>query len=396
METSYVSAPLEGVRVIDITHVIAGPLCTQLLADAGATVIKVEPPGGEWARKYGHLTSTGATVMPYFTAYNRSKMSITIDLHSEAGLSTIKRLIGASDVVVQNYLPGTLPKLGLDLESSRAENPRLIVVSISLFGDSPFSQTLGRRGGHNDVAEAESGLLALTDPANPPAPRNVGDSSTGISAFGAVCAALYERERTGRGRHIGVSMVATAGLFNASGVVRAQVDLDRGSSSGYAGIGMFQAADGYVALGVNTDKLWERLVTAIGRTDLASNPRFSTNDARNARRDEANSELTSWTSQHTREEIVKVVGPTGVPCGAVRTTQEVVADPQSRELGIVFDADDGFGGTIATMGNPWGFVPVLPGIPKCGEHTEQVVRNVLDLDDATIAELAQAGAFGGQ
>jgi len=390
--------PLNGVRVVDFTHVIAGPLCTQFLADAGATVIKIEPPQGEWSRINGALDTDDEShhVMPFFAAVNRSKESVVLDLRSEAGLSIAKKLIEASDVLVQNYSPGTLSRLGLDPERLRAEFPRLITVSVSLFGDSPIAQSLGRRGGITHVAEAQSGLMRNDNEPTAPEPkvRNVADPAAGIAGFGAVCAALYEREKTKRGRHVEVSMTATAAVFNACNVTVSQMSTTPNASH-YAGMGFYKAADGYVALGANSDHLWKRLVEVMGLRELSTDPRFSTLRERNSRADEADTALQQWTIERTREEIVEVVSPTGVACGSVRTVQEVIADPQSRELSILFDVDDGCGGTIASSGNPWGFSQPRPRLPFCGESTADVLRNFLSLDDRDLEELAASGAFGG-
>jgi crotonobetainyl-CoA:carnitine CoA-transferase CaiB-like acyl-CoA transferase len=264
-----------------------------------------------------------------------------------------------------------------------------------MFGDSPSAQALGLRGGITHVAESESGLMAddRRTSAPPLAVRNVADPAAGIAGFGAVCAALYEREKTTTGRHVEVSMTATAAVFNLVNVTAAQmssvVDANR-----YAGMGFYAAADGHVAFGANSDHLWARLVNAMGLTELASDPRFATLKERNSRADMADAAIEEWTSLRSREEIIAVVAPTGVACGSVRTVQEVIADSEARALGIVFDVDDGYGDLVASSGNPWGFVQPHPRFPKCGEGTADVLREMLGLGSEEAMELANAGAFG--
>ena len=253
------SGPLAGIRVIDFTHTLAGPFCTQLLADAGATVTKVEPPGGEWARRRGpkRAGADGRQISSYFAAVNRGKRDITLDLKTSSGQGFARALVAEADVLVENFSPGTMERLGLGLGELRERNERLITASISLFGGRETAGDLAERGGLAIVGEAESSLMSQhRDREGRPitTPYGLGDMASGLAAYGAIASALVERGRTGTGQHLDISMVRVLLSFNAISITGEQIspagDLESPGSSP-AGMGIFPASDGYVALGVN-------------------------------------------------------------------------------------------------------------------------------------------------
>jgi crotonobetainyl-CoA:carnitine CoA-transferase CaiB-like acyl-CoA transferase len=359
------SGPLAGLRVVDFTHVLAGPYCTQLLADAGATVVKVEPPSGEHARSRGaqRRRADGLAVSSFFAAVNRGKLSVAIDLKS-----------------VENFAPGTMARLGLDLAEMRARDPGLLTVSISLFGDAETAGPLASRGGLAIVAEAESTVASMTrhhdgTPVTPGIP--MGDMASGLAAYAAIVTALVERSRTGRGRHLEISMVRTLWALNSPAAVRAQMPDDGPSTKDLpAGYGVFPAADGFVAIGVNSDSLFTRLASAICRPDLAADPRFAGAAMRDQFADEINAVVAAWTRARAAQSIVEQLSRFDVPAGRVMTPTALLADQEMRAIGLVQTVADGLGGTIDTPSNPMGFSLAGAGIPRLNEHAGQILPEI--------------------
>jgi crotonobetainyl-CoA:carnitine CoA-transferase CaiB-like acyl-CoA transferase len=376
------SGPLAGLRVVDFTHVLAGPYCTQLLADAGATVVKVEPPGGEHARSRGaqRRRADGLAVSSFFAAVNRGKLSVAIDLKSADGLAAAMALVKSASVVVENFAPGTLARLGLDLAELRARDPGLLTVSISLFGDAGTAGPLASRGGLAIVAEGESTVASMTrhhdgTPVTPGMP--MGDMASGLAAYAAIVTALVERSRTGRGRHLEISMVRTLWALNSPAAVRAQMPDDGPSTKDLpAGYGVFPAADGFVAIGVNSDSLFTRLASAISRPDLAADPRFAGAAMRDQFADEINTVVAAWTRAREAQSIVEDLSRFDVPAGRVMTPAALLADQEMRAIGFVQTVADGLGGTIDTPSNPMGFSRAGAGIPRLNEHAGQILPEI--------------------
>ena len=276
------NGPLSGIRVVDFTHILAGPFCTQLLADAGASVIKIEPPGGEWSRQRGpqRIGSNGEVVSSYFAGVNRGKRGITLDLKNPAGLELARSLISTADVIVENFSPGTMEKLGLGLSALREEHPRLVTASISLFGGLEAAGPLAERGGLAIVAEAESSLMSQhrsKDGRPITTPYGLGDMASGLAAYSAIVTALYERESTGIGRHVDIAMIRVLLSFNAISITAEQITSQGRTGSkprATAAMGIFEASNGYVTIGVNSDSLFQRLAVAMGKPELADDPRY--------------------------------------------------------------------------------------------------------------------------
>jgi formyl-CoA transferase len=387
---------LLGIRVLDLTHILAGPFCTQLLADAGAEVVKIEPPGGEFSRIRGpqRRGPDGKTLSSYSAAVNRGKRGFDLDLKSRAGLALFDRLVATADLVIDNFAPGALERLGVAYAELRERHPRLITASITLWGVES-GHPLARRGGVAMVAEAEATLMHYRRDVDG-SPMHIGfplgDMSSGLAAYAAIVTALIERERTGVGRHVNISLVRNLLAMNSTNVTLAQIPSD--PAAGFAAFGFFRSRDGWIALGVNSDTLWARLCACMGRPELATDVRYATHHERGARREEVNELVSEWTGGHTTRELVDLVSASGVPVGPLAQPAEVLDNPHFHRLGFLRAIDDGLGGTITVPSNPLGFHFGLQRIPPRGEDEAPVLRDVLGLGDEEIGDLREAGAFG--
>lgn len=391
--------PLAGFRVFDMTHILAGPFATQMLADAGANVIKMEPPGGEYSRIRGPQRPgpDGVTLSSYSAAVNRGKRSIEIDLKNPKGLELALRLIEKSDVLIENFAPGTVSRIGLDFAKLRARFPRLITVSISLWGSYETAGDLARRGGLAIVAEAESTIMGTNvDKAGVPKPMGtpIGDMASGVAAYAAIVTALLERERTGRGQHIEISMIKSLLALNSIAITGKQIQASAEYLTAPVGYGVYPTKDGYVCLGVNSDKLWQRLCECMGRPELATDPRFATYRERDTRTEEGNAIVQEWTMSHTSQELVDIVGPTGLPCGRITVPEDVLGGSEVRGLGWLLSVDDGVGGTIDVPTNSFGWTQKSYRIPHVGEQAEEILATELGMGHKEFEELAAEGVFG--
>jgi crotonobetainyl-CoA:carnitine CoA-transferase CaiB-like acyl-CoA transferase len=383
--------PLLGVRVTDFTHVLAGPFCTMLLADAGAEVIKVEPPGGEFARHRGtrRELAPGEWVSAYYVAVNRGKRSLEAEIKSDRGYRMVRDLIRQSDVVVENFSPGTMTKLGLDLAELRAENPRLVTASISLFGSSNVG--LGTKSGVARrglalVAEAEAGVLSQgMDPAPPqPVTTAIGDMVAGMACFAGIATALVGRERTGRGRHVDISMVAALLSTNVPGMLTQQMlsasgeELSREQAirnSTTAPYGFYRCKDGFVAIAVNNDDSWQALLAALGRQELASDERYTFRDNRNPRVEEVRLIIEERTTTMSKREVVELLADFRVPCGLVRQSWELSQDEDLEAAGAYAEVSDGFCNVYRTPSNPFGFEANGRSVPRLNDYAAEYLRN---------------------
>jgi crotonobetainyl-CoA:carnitine CoA-transferase CaiB-like acyl-CoA transferase len=387
---------LSGIRVIDLTHILAGPYCTMLLADAGAEVIKVSPPGGEFSQVHGgkRRDATGRTVSHFSAAMNRGKRSVELDLKNPAGLAVLERLIATADVVVDNFAPSSLGRMGISYEELRRRHPRLVTASINLWGVDA-SDPLAKRGGVAIVAEGESSVL-MGRPRSDGTPAHfgfpLGDVASGLAAYAAIVSHLFRRSRTGRGGHASISMVHTLLAMSATNVTAAQIPYLPGT--GTAAYGVFPTRDGHVVLGVNSDRLWARLCECMDRADLASDPRFERYTERDQRVEEANALVSAWTAAHTTAEVVDRVAPSGVPVGTVMSPEAIVTSPLIDGLGYLWDIDDGIGGTVRVPANPLGFDLGSRRISPVGEDTDAVLGDVLGAARGEVGALREQGAFG--
>ncbi|MFQ5838639.1 MAG: CaiB/BaiF CoA transferase family protein [Thermoplasmata archaeon] len=391
--------PLAGYRVLDLSHILAGPYCTMILVDLGAEVIKVErPDGGDPARAYGPFLEGQSA---YFMSLNRGKKSITLNLKSPKGKDIAMRLAEKCDVLVENFRPGTLERLGLGYERIKKVNPGMIVASVTGFGQSgPWRD----RPALDVIVQALSGSMSITgEPDGPPMRTgfSIGDIIPGIFAALAVLAALVHRERTGEGQRIDVSMFDCLLALLENAIVRytstGEVPPRYGSRHpSIAPFDTFKARDGYVAIGVVSDSLWERFCKVLGRKELIRDGRFRDNESRSRNYEELKDIVEAWTSQLSREEVVSRMLSDGVPSGEVNTIDMAVECEQTRTRQMVLDVRYPSGGSVRMANSPLR-LELTPGRirgapPVLGEHTEEVLSQLLGMSEEEVSRLRREGA----
>ena len=389
------NAPLDGLTVLDFTRVLSGPYCTMLLADMGARVIKIEQPGrGDDTRAWGPPFVNGESA--YFLSINRNKESLTLDLkHASAG-RVLDPLLQQADVLVENFRPGTMERLGLGYDSIAPRCPRLVYCSISGFG-----QTGPRRAepGYDAVIQGEAGLMSITgSPDGPPFRLGVAiaDIVSGMFAAQGIAMALLARVRTGRGQRVDVGMLdATAALLT----YQAGIYFATGATPGRMGnrhptivpYETFQASDGEFVVAVGNDEQWRRFCRIIGAAPLTDDKRFATNRDRVSHYDELRPLLGERLRSRRRDEWVADLKGTGVPCGSVREVAEVLEDPHLDARRMIETVDHVSAGAIRVLGVPIklsdtpGSVRSAP--PALGQHTDRVLRDDCRLTTSQIEAL---------
>jgi len=393
---------LDGLLVIDFTRVVAGPACTQTLADFGAEVIKIEnPDGGDDTRHYEHADLAGESAA--YVSLNRNKRGIALDLTKPEARDVARELMARADVVVENFSSGVMRKYGLDYASVAPGNPRLVYCSISAYGrKGPFAS----RPGFDPITQAESGFMSLNGfPDGPPVrtgPPAV-DMLTGMSACNAILLALLARDRLGRGQHVEVALFDIAlamTQFYGMAYLMSGVNPSRqgNSPNGSPSVGVYSASDAPFYIACANDRLYRRLVVdVLGRPDLASGE-FGDRRSRTANRDKLRAILTGIFVQDVRENWVAKMKAVNIPVGYLRTVEEAFNSPEVRERHRLSQIPHPTAGTVPNIESPLnlGLTPVIDPIaaPLLGQHTRQVLREKLGYDDACIAALAKAGAFG--
>lgn len=366
---------LDGIRVLELCQVMAGPFCGQVLADMGADVVKVEPPGvGDQTRR-----SMGEHA---FRAVNRNKRSVTLDLKDPGDVAKLHALVETADVLMENYRPGVAGRLGADYETLRAINPRLIYASISGFGQTgPYAQ----RPGFDLIAQAASGVMSVTgEPGGDPVKCGVpvSDLSAGLFCAVGILSALHARERTGEGQRIdtslwegalALSIWETAELW-ATGKPPRPLGSAHRLSAPYQAL---RTADGHIVVGGNNQKLWERLCGVIGREDLPGDPRFATNADRMANRPALEAELERALAARGTHEWVDALLAAGVPAGPIHDYAEVVEDPHTKAREMVVELEHPEAGTVYGLGIPVK-LSATPGsirlpAPLLGEHNDEIL-----------------------
>lgn len=371
---------LDGLRVLDVTQVMAGPFCSMLLCDMGADVIKVEAPSGDSSRRMAGATGSDSAA---FNAVNRGKRSIVIDLKTQQGVAIVRALAADVDVLVENYRPGVLTKLGLGYDTLRVDNPKLIYASISGYGQTgPAS----KKGGFDLVAQGVSGLMSVTgEPGRPPTKVGVPltDLGAGLFALCGILAALQHRERSGDGQFIDAALV-DSGL--ALSVWEATELFSRGAvpqplGSAHRMSAPYQAircSDGFITLGAANDRLFERLAVLLGHPEWCVDLRFSSDGARVANRAALATAIEAVTLERSRADWIRELDAQDIPCGPINTYKDVVLDPQINAREMVLETDHPTLGRIPTLGTPikMSKTPLKPGRPGplLGQHTDEVLR----------------------
>lgn len=397
--------PLSGVLVVDVTRVVAGPYCAMMLADLGATVIKVENPNDpDYTRGFPPMVETEAgPASAFYAQYNRNKQGVLLDLRSDAGKQAFLNLAGRADILVENFRPGVMDKLGLGYEVLRALNPRLVYTAISGYGRTGPN---ANRPGYDNSGQASGGLWSMNGYADRPPVRVgtiIGDLSASLYAATGTLAALREAERTGMGQIVDISQQDSVLSLTENAVVRYTVANEVAGPLGndhpfVRPYGQFSCADGYIFFGGYTDKFWRITCALFGEPDLASDPRIDTMEKRF---EPATYEavvkplLERWFARHTKASLEAMAGDE-LPLSAIKSIDEVVADPHIAARGMIVDVPMG-GRAVAMLGLPIKLsnVPVQPhaAAPMLGEHNDAVFRDLLDL---TAAEIDLLNAAGGR
>jgi crotonobetainyl-CoA:carnitine CoA-transferase CaiB-like acyl-CoA transferase len=374
-----VAAPLEGIRVIELARILAGPWAGQTLADLGADVIKVEAPEGDDTRRWGppFIEAGDETTAAYFHATNRGKRSITCDFRTVEGQDVVRRLIADADVVIENFKVGGLQKYGLDYAALRAVNPRLVYCSITGFGqDGPYAQ----RAGYDFIIQGMSGLMSVTGPADGQ-PQKVGvavtDVFTGVYAATAILAAIIQRGRTGEGQHIDMALLDVATSIMAN---QAMNYLASGKAPGLMGnahpnlapYAVFDCKDGWLILATGNDGQYQRLCGILGLEGMATAPEFLTNADRVTNRANLTRLLTDATQRWTKADLLAACEAAGVPAGPINDMAEVFADPQVIARGMQI-APEGLPGVRSPMRFSAADLALDRPAPRLGQHQDEVL-----------------------
>ncbi|MDP6785686.1 MAG: CoA transferase [Rhodospirillales bacterium] len=396
--------PLSGVRVIGMEQYIAGPYCTMLLADAGAEVIKIERPGPGDPRRAmpPFVEKDGAKKAAGFMGYNRNKKSLALDLRKPEGQTVLRRLIGVSDVVVENIRPGALEKLGLGYDAAKSDNPRLIWALISGFG-----RLEGYRGPYSDrpafdiVVEAMSGIMNMVGFADKPPSWTIygmADVYSGLVTSYGILQALFLRERTGQGQIVDSAMLDNMLSLNESMVALYGATGDsptRGVPVNLCPRGAFQTRDGYIALNVPDNIIWKRLCEAMGRADLIDDERTNNGTARAKNHDFLEPIIEQWLAAMGRDEAVDTLNAAGVPTGPINTAEDIFADPHVEARGMLMPVSDPEVGTLRFARTPphLSAAPTLPAepAPNLGQHTRMILEETLDYSPDQVDDLVAEG-----
>lgn len=381
--------PLRSTLVVDLTRVLAGPYCTMVLADLGARVVKVEPPGrGDDAREIGPFVGGRSA---YFVSLNRGKESIALDLKDDADRDVFERLLARADVLVENYRPGVMQRLGYGWQALHGRFPRLVLASLSGFGQ---TGPLATRPAYDIVVQAMGGIMSLTGhPGGPPTRvgTSVGDITAGLFGAIGIQAALVERERSGQARHVDVAMLdcQVATLENAIARHQATGQVPGPLGSRHPSIAPFEAlatADGWIIVAAGNDALFAKLAAAVGRPGLAEDPRFASNEERCRNVEDLKRELEAALAARGSAAWLAQLEETGIPCGPIQDVAQVVAHPQVAARNMVVTVEDPVAGRLRLAGNP----VKLSGVedpdtrapaPELDEHRDRILAELAAPND---------------
>jgi formyl-CoA transferase len=392
--------PLEGLRVVDLTRVLSGPFCTMQLGDLGAEVIKVEKPGdGDDTRAFAPPYQGDEAA--YFLSVNRNKKSITLDMKSEAGREVLWRLIDTSDVLVENFRPGAMDRLGFGYKAVSERRPTLVYCSISGFGNTGLMKD---RPGYDVIVQGEAGIQDITGPADG-APYKVGtsiaDLVSGLNGSQGILAALYAAKMTGRGQHVSISMyesVAALLSFNAS-IYFATGESPKRRGNAHATIvpyETFEASDGWISLGVANDELWKRFCKAVARPELTDDARFAKAADRVRNREILVPIVKDIIKQRKRDEWLPLMEAAGIPSGAIRTVGEVCESALLKSRDMIAEmphAGKGVG-TVRNIKNPMHLsstpLDTYTAPPRLGEHTSEILTGLLGYSASEVEGLKRS------
>jgi succinyl-CoA---D-citramalate CoA-transferase len=393
------TTPLSDLKVLELGQLIAGPYCGQVLADFGASVIKIEPPGkGDAMRQWGAADDKGEPV--WWNVIGRNKQSVTLNLRDAQGQEILRKLAAQADILIENFRPGTMEKWGLDYETLSQNNPGLIMVRITGFGqDGPYSS----RAGFASVCEAMGGLRYISgNPDRPPVRVGVsiGDTLAGVHGAIGALVALHERERSGKGQVIDSTIFESVLAMMESLVPeyeRAGKIRERSGSSlpGIAPSNAYPARDGRdVIIGANQDTVFRRLCEAMGQPKLADHPDYATHRARGENQQAIDDAVAAWTSQHDAQHIVDILAEAGVPAGLIYRAPDMLDDPHFKARESIVWVPDKHGNPLP-MQNVFPRLGTTPGRvnhtgPELGEHTQTVLRDWLHMSDKQLEQLRDA------
>ena len=392
--------PLDGIKVLDLTRVLAGPYATMLLGDLGAEVIKIEQPGiGDESRNFGPFKN-GFSL--YFMSVNRGKRSITLNLKTERGQAIFKQLLAYTDIVVENFRPGTMQKLGLDYDTLKAEHPSLIYAACSGFGQTgPYAQ----QGAYDMIIQGMGGIISITgEPEGPPVRvgTSISDITAALFTTIGVLSALHHRNETGKGQLVDVAMLDSLVAVLENAVVRyfATGEAPKPLGARHPAITPFEAfasADGHVIIALGNDTLWAKFCEHVNRQDLISDARFRTNADRTENHAELFPILSEIMFQRTTDDWIDTLGKIGVPCGPINAMDKVVSHPQVQAREMITRVAHHITGAVEVPGVPIK-LSETPGnvdapAPSLGEHTTEILRDILKMSPDEVANLKQDGVI---
>lgn len=399
-EATPAARPLDGIRILDFTRVLAGPLATALLADLGAEVIKIEPPQGDDYRAIGPMKNGQSAL---FTVMNRNKKSLVLDLKQPEAVQLVQQLAAQADVVVENFRPGVAERLGMGPAALRQANPRLVYVSVSGFGQTgPYAH----RPAYDIIVQALSGLMEATgEPEGAPTlvGEAVSDVVAGLFASWATLAALLQTQRSGQGQHVDVAMFDTTLSFLATSTARYLFTGEPARRVGNrhplsAPFGVYRARDGHFALAVLNHKLFQALAGAMAQPALAQDPRFASDAARSTHEPLLRAAIEQWAAPLAVDEVVQRLEAAGVPAAPIWNIAQALGSAQAQARGLLQPVQDERLPGLRLPTQPVRFNGAAPNragrAPALGEHTEGLLASLLGCGASKLAELRQAGVFG--